>query len=132
MNNLVKNGHIDHQVFGLFMDLTEGSHTHLKMGGYDSDTLVEGQSLNFLETNMGNNWSLDTSSITVNGTELIRSPRFVDFYPNMPWIYVPHDDFEKLAAIVNQIHKEANPDEKDDLCGVHNCAYQYSCNEVLK
>ena len=42
LNNLVKNGHIDHQIFGLFMDLSEGSHTHLKIGGYDSNTLVEG------------------------------------------------------------------------------------------
>ena len=72
------------------MNLTKGTYTHLKIGGYDSITLVDGQSLNFLETNMGNNWSLDTSSITMNGTELIRNPTLVNFYPSMPWIYVPH------------------------------------------
>ena len=49
----------------------------------------------------------------------------------MPWIYLPNDDFSKVADIVNQLHKEANPGEKD-ICGSVECVYDYGCREVLK
>lgn len=47
LNFLQRNGHIDHQIIGLFMDLSEGSHTHLKIGGYDENTLMSGQQFSF-------------------------------------------------------------------------------------
>ena len=37
-----------------------------------------------------------------------------------------------MSSIINQIHHEANPDEKSDLCGSTECIYNYSCKEVLK
>jgi hypothetical protein len=66
MFNLKKNGHIDHQVFALFMDLNDGFHTHLKMGGYDSNTLAEGDKLHFVRTIEKSSWSMESNSITLN------------------------------------------------------------------
>ena len=131
LENLQYNGDIEHQVFALFIDLKEGFHTHLKLGDYDSDTLKSGERIHFFNTVSKTNWDLKVTSITLNDSELINTPKTLEFYPNMPWIYLPSDDFSKVADIVNQLHKEANPDEKD-ICYTNECIFEYGCREVLK
>ena len=52
MYQLYSQGDIDHNVFSIFMDIDSdgGPKTHLKIGGYDQDTLMDGESLQFVNT----------------------------------------------------------------------------------
>ena len=103
---LKSQGYIDDIVFAIFTDLdkVEGDNkpkSHISLGKFDSqdDTLKDGQNMKWINTKDLNSWSVLINSAKFvmpdqNKTVLADTfTRFIDFYPNLPWIYIPTKDF---------------------------------------
>ena len=95
-------------MFSVYLSKKVGNTTHLKFGGYDKEGIEGGlDNLQFLRTNSDDTWRLQMHSARV-GNDMIEleidrleHPRFAIFELAYPYIYVPMDDFNVLAEVIN-------------------------------
>ena len=59
------------------MDLDNGHHSHLKIGSYDSDTLISGNSLNFVNTVTDSSWGIEAEIIELSEKDVIDETRLI-------------------------------------------------------
>jgi hypothetical protein len=96
---------IDHLVASVFVSSHVGGNTtsHIKFGSYDPQAIKSGESLQLMKTRGIDSWSVElTGASMIDATfQFERTPTYVIYEPQLPYIYLPEDDFltfQGLAA----------------------------------
>ena len=114
---LKSKGYIDDIVFAIFTDLDklDGENkpkSHIKLGGFDNnnETLKDGTDLTFLASRDLDHWSLTIKDVKIDTPDQNYSlkgdiaDKHIEFYPNLPWIYIPVKDFQMFKVAIHEIY----------------------------
>lgn len=100
-------------VFSVYMKMSNKTESHIKFGGYDDEGALNGVADNpdfkFLRTSANDTWRLKLlgaglfeKHIHFEDDRVSNDERFVQFDLTYPFTYIPMQDFEKLADIINK------------------------------
>lgn len=131
--------YIDHLIFSIFLKFGndgEEATSHIKLGGFDQDSRVlrKGQSMTYLKTESTSEWQLSISNVTIGDQDVLNNMTFINdsftgvslqLYPNLPFIYIPPEDFTSLAKSLKKIYNET-------VCDGFKCVFKKACREVFQ
>ena len=106
--------YIDHLVFSIFLKFEnddDQATSHIKLGGFDEDSRVlkDGYSMKYLKTENTWEWSLSLQNASLGNQDILQNittSRHIQLYPNLPFIYIPPEDFKGMSNILNKIFNE--------------------------
>ena len=96
-------------MFSVYLSKAVGNTTHVKFGSYDAEGIEGGlDNLQFLRTNSDETWRLQMHTAKVGedivplDIDRVDRPRYAIFELAYPYIYVPMEDFNALADVINE------------------------------
>ena len=99
INNLVKDGLIDHKIVSIYTHMERGNHSIIKFGSWDSNALKKNTSLNLHKTESPKIWSLTGASMMFR-TYVGTLKRRINLSPEYPYIYLPDNDWKRIQSIL--------------------------------
>lgn len=98
MYQLKQSKQIDYEVFSIFMTgIALNNQTHIKIGGWDRESLADGESLRMLKTYDKLSWGVDLDYASLGGKFLPEFPKSsVIIDPGYPFIHVYKNDFAMM------------------------------------
>lgn len=131
---LKQNGYIDQLVFSIYMKMSDKTESHLKLGGYDEEGCADGVAKNpnfkFIKTESPDSWrvSLRGAKLYEDTIELGDRERFVLFELAYPFSYIPLQDFEKVADVINAKYGGKDICQKE----TGKCQIATECDQIEK
>lgn len=99
INNLVKDGIIDHKIVSVYTHMNRGNHSIIKFGSWDSNALKNGTKLNIHRTESPKIWSLYGASMRLRTYTGVVTRR-INLSPEYPYIYLPDNDWKQIQNIL--------------------------------
>jgi hypothetical protein len=91
-------------------DDKEGASSTIKFGSMDQIALEKRKDIDVVRTSNNKSWDLAADQMKIGTEELIGAyddgwKNLVRFEPQLPWIYLPQDLYEKFADYVNRKYR---------------------------
>lgn len=102
MRQLKAQGVVDHMVLQLNFGTPTHPNGYAKFGSWDSNALAEGSSLTVLKTPSQDAWALATQHVQLDGKVLSQFESEIYFTPELPYLYLPKDEFEYFAYLLRR------------------------------
>ena len=103
-------GTISHEVFSIYSKINGDS--HVKLGGYDElgalGNVSGNPDFNFVRTSTRETWKMNLVQVWAFGIEgeiALPDLRYAIAETAFPYIYMPMDDFNKIAAHLNALYE---------------------------
>jgi len=89
---------IDHLTFAIYLTSNEKMKSNIKFGSYDVEGIDPTTTLTLIRTVNTTSWALKANDFKIGSIPLlIYGDRQAIIEPSSPFIYVPGDDFQKIA-----------------------------------
>jgi len=101
----------------------------IKLGGWDQSAIMDGENLTMVKTEGVDKWLIAIQGTTVGATVVDMSDisRSLMIEPQLPYMYLPPDDFKKWAQMLSLIYS-------DVICNTNTkgtCYFNKNCNHVV-
>ena len=116
--------------------IAKNNQTHIKIGGWDQESLAEGETLRLLKTHDKLTWGVNLDYTSLGGDFLPEFPRSsIIIDPGFPFIHIFKTDFAmilpKINSLLNKIQSSPPPCEFNaDSIGY--CKINQPCSSVKK
>lgn len=108
----------------MYVEMEEGNTSQIKFGSYDDVALTS--DLGLLKTYNEYTWSVRAKNFKIGDKDITTTTdRFVSLEPQLPYLYIPSDDFDTFTSQVHKIYdKWYNIRKKKQKCGDTYCKFE--------
>ena len=124
MYQLRSTGKIDHNTVSFYIDLRNTIASSIKFGSYDASGIASGASMALYKTADKTRWSVKGQHLKANGHKVAEN-REVQFDMQLPYLYIPDDDFTNFAVSMAIFDTKIKCSSRDN-----SCKYKTPCSQV--